>query len=99
MVVGPDARTATMERFHNTLAGTDTISDRITAWQGGAHIVRDFPIVGIGLGDWPEIFARYQPPPWTELFFSEAHNDYIQWIAETGLIRCGISSLVRDGRR
>ena len=86
VVVGPDARTATRERFQSTLKGTDTFSERITAWQGGAHIVHDFPIVGIGLGDWPEIFARYQPPPWTELFFSEAHNDYIQWIAETGLI-------------
>ena len=86
VVVGPDARTATTERFHDSLAETNTFSGRITAWRGGAQIVRDFPIVGIGLGDWPEIFARYQPPPWTELFFSEAHNDYIQWIAETGLI-------------
>jgi O-antigen ligase/tetratricopeptide (TPR) repeat protein len=86
VVVGPDARTATTERFHDSLAETDTFSGRITAWRGGAQIVRDFPIVGIGLGDWPEIFARYQPPPWTELFFSEAHNDYIQLIAETGLI-------------
>ena len=86
VVVGPDARTATTERVHDSLGGTDTFSERITAWQGGAHIVRDFPIIGIGLGDWPEIFARYQPPPWTELFFSEAHNDYLQWIAETGLV-------------
>jgi O-antigen ligase/tetratricopeptide (TPR) repeat protein len=85
VVVGPDARTATTERFHSSLAETDTFSGRIGAWRGGAQIVRDFPIVGIGLGDWPEIFARYQPPPWTELFFSEAHNDYIQWTAETGL--------------
>ena len=86
VAIGPDARTATTERFHNTVAGSDTFSERITAWEGGVHIVLDFPIAGIGLGDWPEIFARYQPPPWTELFFSEAHNDYIQWISETGLI-------------
>jgi O-antigen ligase/tetratricopeptide (TPR) repeat protein len=86
VVVGPDARTTTTERFNDSLTETDAFSGRITAWQGGAKIVRDFPIVGIGLGDWPEIFARYQSPPWTELFFSEAHNDYIQWTAETGLI-------------
>ncbi len=86
VVIGPDARTVTTERFQNSVAGTNPFSARFMAWQGGANIIRDFPIVGIGLGDWSEIFARYQPPPWTELFFNEAHNDYIQWVAETGLI-------------
>ena len=101
VVVGPDARTATTERFHSTVAGTDTISERITAWQGGAHIVRDFPIVGIGLGDWPEIFARYQPPPWTELVFQRGAQRLPPVDCGNRTDRRGISSLVRmgDGQR
>ena len=49
-------------------------------------MIRDFPIFGVGLGAWPEIFSRYQLPPWFLLFSDEAHNDYLQLWAESGAI-------------
>jgi tetratricopeptide (TPR) repeat protein len=63
-----------------------TIAERLTTWPGGLILFRDFPWFGAGLGAWPEIFLRYQVPPWTLLFADEAHNDYLQLAVETGVV-------------
>ena len=39
---------------------------------------------------WPEVFSRYQPGPWSADYFHEAHNDYVQVLAETGAIGFGL---------
>jgi tetratricopeptide (TPR) repeat protein len=49
-------------------------------------MVRDFPLFGVGLGSWPDLFPRYQSPPWSSNFYREAHNDYLELLAETGVI-------------
>src|SRR6266516_2980729 len=49
-------------------------------------MLREFALFGVGLGSWPELFPRYQTPPWSSLFYREAHNDYIELLAETGLV-------------
>ena len=48
-------------------------------------MIRDFPIFGVGIGCWPEIFPHYQSPPWMSFYFRRPENDYIQLMAETGL--------------
>ncbi len=84
--IGPEARVDTVSRVNESATEMGTIVGRISAWKGGLSLIRDFPIFGVGLGGWPEIFERYQLPPWQLLFFSEAHNDYLQLLAETGII-------------
>ncbi|HVB81629.1 MAG TPA: O-antigen ligase family protein [Candidatus Binataceae bacterium] len=86
MFIGPAARVETAARFNETTSGIGTIAERITTWRGGLRLIRDFPLFGVGLGAWPEIFSRYQLPPWTQLFADEAHNDYLQLIAESGVV-------------
>src|SRR5262249_16557080 len=39
---------------------------------------------------WPELFPRYQRPPWSRTFYTEAHNDYVQVLAEVGLLGFGL---------
>jgi len=92
MFIGPDARLAAEARLNDTTSGLGTIAERFTTWRGGLHLLRDFPIFGVGLGAWSEIFSRYQLPPWNILFADEAHNDYLQLLAESGaigLLICG----------
>ncbi len=84
--IGPDARVDTVARVNQSAAEMETIVGRIAAWKGGIALIRDFPIFGVGLGGWSEIFERYQLPPWQVLFFAQAHNDYVQLLAETGLV-------------
>ena len=64
----------------------------MSAWASGLRIVEDFPAVGIGLGTWPELFTRYRARPWSDLYFSQAHNDYLQLIAETGMIGLALAA-------
>jgi O-antigen ligase/tetratricopeptide (TPR) repeat protein len=86
MFIGPAARVETAARLSDTTSGFGTIAQRLVTWKGGLRLIRDFPLVGVGLGAWPEIFSRYQLPPWTQLFADEAHNDYLQLIAESGVV-------------
>jgi O-antigen ligase/tetratricopeptide (TPR) repeat protein len=47
-------------------------------------MIRQSPLLGIGLGAWPEIYPKYASPPWVSQYMNAAHNEYIQWTAETG---------------
>lgn len=47
---------------------------------------RDFPLLGAGLGNFQEVFPRYQPPTAGQNFYDYAHNDYLQLLVETGAI-------------
>jgi tetratricopeptide (TPR) repeat protein len=50
----------------------------------------DYPLFGIGLGAWPELFPHYQEAPWSILLMRSAHNDYVQLLAETGSVGFGL---------
>jgi tetratricopeptide (TPR) repeat protein len=84
LFVGADARTEAQARLHE-LGGGDSFS-RLYAWRGALRVIHDFPLFGVGLADWPEVFTRYQALPWSELYFSEVHNDYLQFLAEAGIV-------------
>jgi tetratricopeptide (TPR) repeat protein len=49
----------------------------------------DYPLLGVGLGCWPELYSHYEAPPWVDMFYREAHDDYAQLLAETGIIGFG----------
>lgn len=51
--------------------------------QVGMRMVRASPVAGTGLDSYAEVFSRFEPRLGTMFY---AHNDYVQWIAETGLI-------------
>jgi O-antigen ligase/tetratricopeptide (TPR) repeat protein len=100
LFVGASGRAEAEIRLRDTLGASAEGWDRLQAWRAGLALIRDFPLFGIGLGNWPELFTRYQPPPWAEMYFSQAHNDYLQLIAENGLIGAALLAwfFVRLGR-
>src|SRR5262249_34423313 len=83
MIAGPQIRT----RLGDTTSGGLALSDRVRVWSQTLLMVRDFPVFGVGLGCWPELFSHYQAPPSSPyLFFREVHNDYLELFADIGVV-------------
>ena len=73
--------TETQTTFGDVSPGT-----RVAMWGDSAGMVRDFPLFGVGLGAWPELYPHYRHPPWLNQFAPATHNDYLQLLTETGAI-------------
>jgi O-antigen ligase/tetratricopeptide (TPR) repeat protein len=83
--VGSSSRRTLDSRVGETIAEVK-FAERLMLWKDTIAIVRDFPVFGVGLGCWPEIFPKYRSAPWSFDFFRETHNDYLELASETGLI-------------
>jgi O-antigen ligase len=58
---------------------------RPATWKNTLKLIADHPIVGVGLGAYPKVYPYYDDS--TGFFFvGEAHNDYLQLLADTGLV-------------
>jgi len=91
-LVGPQGRTQEDLRVGETVASGGGLGIRPVVWSETLEMIRAFPVFGMGLAAWPELFPHYQAGPWNASYFRQAHNDYLQFAAETGLI--GIIGLV-----
>ena len=58
---------------------------RLGAWRDTLHIIADSPLTGTGFDTYGRAMQLYQTPPRT-VYFLEAHNDYLQILAEGGLL-------------
>jgi O-antigen ligase len=58
---------------------------RLSVWQDSLGIVRDYPVLGTGLGTFESAYMRYQTTMPRHLF-DHAHNDYVEIITDTGVV-------------
>jgi O-antigen ligase len=58
---------------------------RTNIWKQASGILKDYPVVGTGLGTFPIAFRRYQTSL-LDLLVDHAHNDYLEVAAETGIV-------------
>lgn len=58
---------------------------RLSTWEGGLRLVRDYPVWGTGLNTFGLAFRHYQTS-WVNFFFDHAHNDYLEFATDTGLV-------------
>ena len=91
---------ATVQRF---AAVPGDLEGRLTAWRDTARIVRDFPVFGTGLNTYGAAMLVYQTAS-RPVFYQEAHNDYLQLVAEGGLLlslpaTIALGLFARDVRR
>jgi len=71
-----------IERFY----GTDiTTEDRFVIWSGTFKAFKDFYLTGSGLGTFMNVFPLYFPEGIHGLY-DHAHNDYLEFILEAGII-------------
>ncbi len=77
-----------ISRRLSTLKQLDTdlsFRARWELWKTAGHIFQDFPIVGSGFGTFSHLARRYQTFR-SETFFRYPENDYLQLLAETGIL-------------
>jgi O-antigen ligase len=61
------------------------LEGRITIWTDASRLVRDYPLVGTGLGTFGTAFRRYQTDP-VDVSVDHAHNDYVEFASDTGVV-------------
>ncbi len=57
---------------------------RSAVWAATVRMAADHPMAGTGLGSFGGVFPRYRPME-VQSTYTHAHQDYLQWIAETGI--------------
>jgi len=75
-----------LARFEQTREpGYLQLEGRMATWKDALPLVRDYPVVGTGLGTFALGFRRYQTGL-VSFFVDHAHNDYLEFAADTGLL-------------
>jgi len=77
---------AVIGRFFNV---SEDLKSRATIWAATFKIVKDFPILGSGLGTFSQIFPMYKSFHMRRLV-THTENDFLQLSSEVGLIGMGI---------
>lgn len=66
------------------------IGGRLRVWDATVSMIADYPVLGVGPGNFGTVFTQYHPPGmYVRHFFAE--NDYLQWAAEIGV---GVISII-----
>jgi O-antigen ligase len=76
---------ALMGRFDETLRGSDG-AGRLVIWRESLELARRFWIAGLGAGAYETAMIVYQQSYRNVAFFNQAHNHYLQLVAEGGLL-------------
>ncbi|MEO8053057.1 MAG: O-antigen ligase family protein, partial [Acidobacteriota bacterium] len=82
----------TIEGFGNAFADDSTAEGRLPIAADTLHLIADFPIFGSGLGTYASAFAKYQSGN-SDVGFDYAHNDYLQLLAELGIVGFSLLTL------
>ncbi len=68
-------------------AGADgSAGGRLRAWADTLRIASSYPLAGVGLNAYGAAMLQFQSSNPSALHFNEAHNDYLQILAEGGLL-------------
>jgi hypothetical protein len=81
------ASTPVVQRIMTLTQGDmeDNIAHRLNLWEGTRHMIADNPAAGTGPGTFETAYPPYQQPGYTVLA-RYAHNDYLQFTADTGIL-------------
>jgi O-antigen ligase len=82
--------------YANVGALADRVGETLESGMGGRRViwretwqmVRDFWLTGIGAGAYPRGMLVYQHEARGHFYFNHAHNEYLQFAAEGGLLLC-----------
>jgi len=72
---------AVLARFQDV---TDQV--RYQAFKASLAIFREYPLIGSGLSTFGDLFYRYEPAELRGSYFIYAHSDWLQLLAETGVV-------------
>ena len=80
-----DFTTVTNVRGIDITSANFAIVERLAHWQAAEGMVRDYPWLGVGIGNYATAYPRYSLINWP-LALGHAHMIYLNVLAETGLL-------------
>lgn len=75
------------------LMQVDVLASRWAPWVDMTSLFRFFPVFGSGIGTFGSAYWPYQRNVTYE-YWPHAHNDYLQWLIEAGLLGIAVLSVV-----
>ncbi len=60
--------------------------NRLEIWRAAVRIAADFPLLGVGLGAFGQAYVRYRAPTAPDESAPFAHNVFLNFLAETGVL-------------
>lgn len=84
-----------LSQYHPFMQRVYTINDvrlqsdneRFLIWQSAYKMFKDYPVLGVGLGQYKDNYQKiYISPKAKEPQLSHAHNNFLQMLAENGLV-------------
>ncbi len=60
--------------------------ERLEQWRLTSHLIQDFPVFGVGGGNYRWVFANYREGTLRKLTYDHAHQDYMELLSEHGLV-------------
>jgi len=60
--------------------------ERLEQWRGTVRIFEDYPLFGVGGGNYQWVFSGYRSESLRPLVYDHAHNDYLELLAEYGIM-------------
>ncbi len=90
LFVGAQGRHQADVRLMETVSQHQSLHFRTDVWRNSMGIVRAFPLFGIGLGSFPDVFPHFQQAPWSWEAAREAHNDYLELLIGAGAVGFGL---------
>jgi len=76
-----------VERFVTAAEEFRSGMGRWSMWSQAAAVLAAFPVVGVGLGAFTDVFPGFRTAG-EGVALAHAHNDYLEWAAETGFAGC-----------
>ena len=94
LIVGLAAMAAVAAAYVNVGALADRVGDALATGIGGRRAIwretwamaKDFWLTGIGAGAYERGMLLYQTSPRQDFYFNHAHNEYLQILAEGGIL-------------
>jgi O-antigen ligase len=74
-----------LSRLFGTVSADDPTSGRVQFWQGTWEVIKQYPILGAGLGAFGVVYTRHDVLNGATRL-EQAHNDYLQILADAGIV-------------
>ncbi|HYP52364.1 MAG TPA: O-antigen ligase family protein, partial [Pyrinomonadaceae bacterium] len=75
-----------LNRLVGTVNAEDPTTGRLHFWRGALEIIKDHPLVGVGLGGFGLAYSRYDTGNGVLFRLEQAHNDYLQLLTDAGVV-------------
>jgi O-antigen ligase len=74
-----------LARLFGTVSADDPTSGRVQFWQGTWGAIKEYPLLGAGLGAFSVVYTRHDVLN-GETRLEQAHNDYLQILSDAGIV-------------